>query len=123
MYKDAKEELKRLEEALLEEEEVQEAQEQQEEDDIDALLEETKRLTQEHGDETQVFRWNEQDLLQSARVYNTDKIDEDLNRFAEKVMEEPAKGIKGLTITAIGLAAAVLLVVVVWLIRYGGALR
>ena len=119
MYKDAKEELKRLEEALLEEE-VQDEQPQQE-DDIDALLEEAKLLMKEYGDETQVFRWNQEQLQHSVQVYNTDKTDEDLERFAEKVMEDPVRGSKGLTITAIALAAAIVLVLIVWLIRYGGA--
>ena len=120
MHKDTREELKRLEEALLEEEELLDEQAQQE-DDIDALLEETKKLTQQYGDETQVFRWESQDLQQTARVYNTDKTDEDLEQFAQKVMEEPAKGIKGLVITAIALASAIVLVLIVWFIRYGGA--
>ena len=120
MYKDTQEELKRLEEALLEEEELPEEQEQQE-DDIDALLEETKLLVQEHGDETQVFRWDSQDLQQTPRIYNTDKTDEDLEAFAKQVMEEPVKGIKGLIITAALLASAIVLVLIVWFIRYGGA--
>lgn len=120
MYKDTKEELRRLEEALLEEEEMQDEQDLQE-DDIDALLEETKRLTEEYGDETQVFQWESKDWQQAVRVYNTDKSDEDLERYAQKVLEEPTKGIKGLAITAIVLAAAIVAVLIVWFVRYGGA--
>lgn len=124
MYKDAEEELKRLEEALLEEEEQPEEmpEEDGQEEDLQELLEEAQRIAGLSDDSTQVYRWQEPLQDQTARVYNTDKTDEDLEEFSRAVQEEPQKGITGLAITAITLAIAVLGVLIWWMIRYRGVL-
>jgi len=122
MYKDAKEELKRLEEALLEEEEDQQAETAEAaETDIDALLEQTKEMLEKSSDETQVFHWSPEELQRSGRVYNADRTDEDLQQFAEQVRDGGKKSLTGWIITAAVLAAGIAAVVIWWIIRYGGA--
>ena len=121
MYKDAQEELKRLEDALLEEEEVlPEEEEAAEEEDIDALLEQAKELMQETSDETQVFHWDPE-TIKNARVYNTDRMDGDLDSFSETVRDGEKQNLTGLIITAIALATGIVLVLIWWIIRFGGA--
>ena len=120
MYKDAKEELKRLEEALLEEEEDQQAET---ETDIDALLEQTKEMLGKSSDETQVFHWEPEELQRSGRVYNTDRTDEDLQQFAEQVRDGGKKSLTGWIVTAAVLAAGIVAVVIWWILRYGGAFQ
>ncbi len=118
MYKDAKEELKRLEEALLEEEEIRT---EESEEDLDALLQQAKELLEEPSDETQVFHWQPEELKKAGRVYNTDKTDEDLERFSEAVRSGEKKSLTGLIITAAALAAGIVAVLIWWIVRYGGA--
>ena len=121
MYKDAKEELKRLEDALLEEEAQQEETEAPEEaEDIDALLEQAKDLLQKSTEDTQVFHLPPE-VVQDAHVYNTDKMDGDMDSFAEAVHSGEEKGVTGLVATAIALAAGIIGVLIFWIIRYGGA--
>lgn len=119
MYKDAKEELKRLEEALLEEEEEQQA-ETEADTDIDELLEQTKEILEQASDETQVFHWQPEELIQSGRVYNADKTDEDLQQFSEQVRNGGKKNLTGWIVTAAVLAAGIVAVVIWWILRYGG---
>lgn len=119
MYKDAKEELKRLEQALLEEEEEQQTEEEAD-TDIDALLEQTKEMLEQPSDETQVFHWQPEELQRSGRVYNADKTDEDLLQFSEQVRGGEKKSLTGLIITAAVLAAGIVAVVIWWILRYGG---
>ena len=103
MYKDAEEELKRLEDALLEEEEIQ-----PEEDLV------------EPSDETRVFHWQPEELKKAGRIYNTDKTDEDLELFSEAVHSGEQKSLTGWIITAVALAAGIVAVVIWWIVRYGG---
>ena len=110
MYKDAEEELKRLEDALLEEEEIQP------EEDMDVLLEQLDELS----DETQVFHWQPVELKKAGRIYNTDKTDEDLEQFSEAVHSGEKKSLTGWIITAVALAAGIVAVVIWWIVRYGG---
>ena len=116
MYKDAEEELKRLEDALLEEEEIQP------EEDLDALLEQTKELLDEPSDETQVFHWQPEEQKKAGRIYNTDKTDEDLELFSEAVRSGEKKSLTGWIITAAALATGIAAVVIWWIVRFGGAL-
>ena len=120
MYKDAKEELKRLEEALLEEEETQ-PEKPDEDADLDALLEQARELLKEPSDETQVFHWQPEELKGTAHVYNTDKMDGDLDSFSEEVRSGGQKSLTGLVVTAIALAAGIVAVLIWWIVRYGDA--
>lgn len=84
MYEDAKQELKRLEEALLAEEE-QPAPAQTD-----------------------------------FRAYNTDKTDEDMEDFSQRVLDGEKKGMTVLTVLAAALAGAVVAALLFFLIRYRG---
>ncbi len=111
MYKDAKEELQRLEEALLEEE----------------LLEEV--LTEENfPEDEEIFQEPEESLEETRRItqlpkdfYNTDDTDVELEEYAQHVQED-TRGLTGLTVTAILLAAGIVGILVWWALRYGGML-
>lgn len=83
MYEDAKQELQRLEEALLAEEEPE---------------------------------------METAEVpaYNSDKTDEDLELFAQEVLDGEKKGMTGLVVLAAALAGAVVVALVVFLLRWKG---
>ena len=114
MYKDAREELKRLEEALLEEE-VPQAEEDEDVDvdeDVDALLAKAEEIL--GTEDTQV--------VMIPRVYNTDHVDTDLDRYSEEVHSGKQKRITGFVILAIALALGIAAVVIYWIVRYGGML-
>lgn len=97
MYEDAQQELERLEKALLEEETIVIPQD-------DALLETQKT----------------QKRKKSVKARNTDKTDTDMEKYAQAVMENKTKGLLGWTITVFALAAAIVAVLIFWLLRYGG---
>lgn len=132
MFKDAKEELKRLEAELLAEESIQEAdtlpEETPDEDILDevalnALLQETQKIG--NAGEYQNFSNHYGSVLDDRtrvfRVYNTDKTDPDLDSYANAVQEEPRKSsLTGLIITACLLTAGILGMLVWWLLRYWG---
>lgn len=130
MYKDAKEELKRLEDALLEED-VPEEEEQpeelaEEEEQPDELAEEEKTAQDLMAQTRRIGSLEEAetlipDLAETLRIFNADQLDVDLEEYAEAVQEEP-KSITGLIITAAALAVGVMGVLVWWLVRYGAML-
>ncbi len=148
MFKDTEKELKRLEEELLAEEEEDEAAEtetydeacdedwdemlqQNEDQDEDMDMDMTRVFyggSSDWQDETRVFNV---DAVQAQRqaaadtgshIYNADNTDEDLDDYAQQVQEPKRKGVAGLVVTAVLLTAAILGVVIWWLIRFGGAL-
>ncbi len=96
MHEDTKQELERLERALLEEETVVIPRD-------DALLDACEEQESEN-----------------VQIYNTDRTDTDLEAFSDAVMEGESKSLMGLVITAAVLTAAVAGVLICWLIRYGG---
>lgn len=96
MHEDTKQELERLERALLEEETVVIPRD-------DALLDACEEQESEN-----------------VQIYNTDRTDTDLEEFSDAVMEGESKSLMGLVITAAVLTAAVAGVLIFWLIRYGG---
>ena len=55
---------------------------------------------------------------ETVAVYNTDKVDADLEEFSQTVMTEKKKGLTGLVVTVIVLMAAILGVIAFWMIRY-----
>ncbi len=114
MYKDAREELQRLEDALLEEEAIEE--ETLEEDTEEALLAATQRIESLEQVEEQT-----PDLAATRRIYNADPLDVDLEDYARQVQEAP-KSLTGLIIAAAALAAGVIGILVWWLLRYGAML-
>ncbi len=57
---------------------------------------------------------------EKVEVYNTDRTDEDLEEFSKTVMTEEKKSLTGLAVTVIVLLAAILGVIVFWMVRYRG---
>lgn len=126
MFRDTQEELKRLEEQLLAEEELpQTAQEEEEisDEQLAALL----------GGDTVVIK--EADLKKAMdaqpggprryvgryEAYNTDKADTDLERYSEDVRRPSGdRTVLGLSILALTLIAAILGVLVWWFVRFQG---
>lgn len=98
MFQDKEEELKRLEEALLAEEETEDVQ-----------------------DETMVFQAVAEPAGVSPRkVYNTDVLDTDLDEFSRRVERPRGDGLTGLVILAIFLTAGVVCAVIWWILRLRG---
>ena len=92
MFKDRDEALKQMSDALLEEAEPEELWEE----DI----------------------W-EEDLPDEA-AYNADPAGEDLELYSLELSRSPQKGITGLALTAMGLMAAILGLLIYWALRFGG---
>lgn len=106
MYEDAKEELKRLEKALLEEDSRPE--------------EPAEEIYPE--EEPEEPEWVQTQVVSlEGRVYNTDKTDADMDAYAEDVYSGGRKSVSGLVAVALVLAAAILAVLIFWIVRYGGA--
>ena len=92
MFKDRDEALKQMSDALLEEAEPEELWEE----DI----------------------WEEE--LPDEAAYNADPAGEDLELYSQELSRSPQKGITGLALTAMGLMAAILGLLIYWVVRFGG---
>lgn len=90
MFKDTEKELKRLEQELLE-------------TDTDELL------AQLH-----------QELDQEVPVYNTDKVDTDVEELSRQVQEPYAENLKGLVVAAVLLTLGIVVLTGWWLVRLLG---
>lgn len=133
MFKDAKEELKRIESELLAEEALDQENTPQEEpaddellDDatLNALLEETQTI----GDAATYINYSNQyitaqdDKTRVFQIYNTDKSDPKLDDYADAVLEEPRSGkFTGLIVTAAILSAGIVGILVWWVFHYWGS--
>lgn len=147
MFKDTEKELKRLEEELLAEEAEDEAAEDMEEAYEDTYEEDWEEAFDQPSaeqednwqDMTQIFYGGDEDWQDKTRVfnvdavqarqeaqssprnvYNTDKADEDLKDYTQKLEQPARKGIAGLVVTAALLTAGILGIVIWWLVRFGG---
>lgn len=127
MFRDRSEELRRLEEALLEDEPTEmpektddtpaEDEDLLEEQMLDELLEDTapaKGAVPYHN--------YSNDYGQGYTAYNTDVTDEDLDEYCQQVREAPKKDNTGLVILACLLALGVLGMVIYLMLRSGGIL-
>lgn len=122
MWRDAEEELQRLEAELLAEEEPVEEEDLLEDALLDELLQDTRaenvgvyqNFSNDYGKKLRNY-------ASGYKAYNSDKTDEDLECYSETV-REPEKGITGLVITAIALTLGILAVLAWWLLRYRGVL-
>lgn len=133
MFKDAKEELKRIESELLAEEMLDQESAPQEETSDDSLLDDATlsallEETQTIGDATAYINYSNQytaaqdDKTRVFQIYNTDKSDQKLEDYADAVLEEPRSGkLTGLIVTAAILSAGIAGVLIWWLLRYWGA--
>lgn len=97
MFKDRDEALKQMNEALLEEAEPEELWEEE-------IWEEDT--------------WEEE--IPDEDAYNADPAGEDLDLYSQELSRGPQKGITGLALTAMGLMAAILGLLIYWALRFGG---
>ena len=93
MFKDREDALRKMEQALMEEESL------------------TEEVLEDEDDP-----WDED----FPDIYNTDDSDEDLEDYSHRVQEEPEKGILGLALLAIGLMAGIFLLAVYWYFKLVG---
>lgn len=92
MFKDADEALKQMNDALLEEDEPEDLWEE----DV----------------------WEEE--ISDEDAYNADIAGEDLALYSQELSQPPKRGIAGLALAAMGLMAAILAVLIYWVLRFGG---
>lgn len=110
MFKDTRQELQRLEEALL-----QEAAAEQEEKEQDALLDDPG----DFGEDTPEIYQNYRN--RHIRAYNTDVSDEDLDTYSEEVYQpRKRKDLLVLSVIALCLIAGILAVLAYWAVRLWG---
>lgn len=117
MFKDTQDELKRLEQELLWEEE------QEEDDSVEALLRKVDILLEEDTPKYQNYSngygRQPQRPVSNYRAYNTDKTDEDINVYSDEVYEpEKETGIVGLMVTAAIELAAIFVILAYWAVRF-----
>lgn len=122
MFKDRNEELRRLEEALLEEEELQTPEPEEETPEDEDLL--TDEILDELLEDTAPVPGNvpyQNFSNDYGQAYNADHVDVDLEEFSEQV-REPKKDHSGLVIVICLLALGVLGVLIFLMLRQGGFL-
>ena len=134
MFKDTQQELQRLEEELLaeDEKELEEtAQEEEYEDFVD--FSEFDQDMMDLAASTLVFRSGAEKFRQQlneqqrestpVRAYNSDETDEDLDDYSEEVWEPSRKkdgSLMGLTVLAVILTLCIVAVLAWWLARFVG---
>lgn len=102
MFQDEKEELKRIEQALLEQ-----ADGEPQEDDC-----EEEDLFEEEDPIEELYR------PRNVCVYNSDKSDPELDDYAQQVLEGRRDGVSGLVVTALLLSVGIVGVMAWILLRY-----
>lgn len=121
MFKDKKEELRRLEEELLLEEELEEeeARLEEEQEEADALLESET----DYGEESEETYYNYSNRYGRVRAYNNDTTDEDMDAYSDDVYHSNQnKGLHGLTVLAVFLLVAIVFVLGWCFLRFKGSL-
>lgn len=133
MFQDAKEELKRLEQQLLAEED-EPVQEESTEDISSEELEELKQLLESDSEKPMITEDDDFDIVRNFdgqvrnfannyKAYNSDKTDTDLERYSEEIRyPSQDRSESFLTVLALVLLAGILGILVWWLIRFKGLL-
>ena len=133
MFRDAKEELKRLEQQLLAEED-EPVQEETADDISSEELEELKQLLESDSEEPMLTEDDDFDIVRNFdgqvrnyannyKAYNSDKSDTDLESYSEEVRNPGQDRSESfLTVLALVLMAGILGILVWWLIRFKGLL-
>ena len=111
MFRDAKEELKRLEDALLAEEEAEEYEEEVEEED-DAFEPDAPEIA-----DAGPYR----NFANNYRAYNTDRTDVDLDEYSEAV-RQPKGGVSCLGALALLLLGGIFVMLMLFVLKYYGFL-
>ena len=129
MFRDKEEELQRLQEELLEQEEPEEVPEETEdtedlldEDVLEELLQDTRAAEDDGVYQNYSNEYGKQlrNFASGYRAYNSDKVDTDLEEFSRQV-EEPKRHTGLLVVAALLTVAVLALVGYLWL-QYRGAL-
>ena len=122
MFRDQEEELQRLQQELLAQEEP-ETEEADEELPEDTLLEDTRPSADRmvYQNFSNGYGKNLRNYASGYQAYNTDKLDTDLDEFSQQVREPQRKN--GALVAAMLLTAAILAVVCWILWRYWGLLQ
>ena len=133
MFQDAKEELKRLEQQLLAEED-EPVQEESAEDISSEELEELKQLLESDSEKPMITEDDDFDIVRNFdgqvrnfannyKAYNSDKTDTDLESYSEEVRyPSQDRSESFLTVLALVLLAGILGILVWWLVRFKGLL-
>ena len=133
MFQDAKEELKRLEQQLLAEED-EPVQEESAEDISSEELEELKQLLESDSEKPMITEDDDFDIVRNFdgqvrnfannyKAYNSDKTDTDLESYSEEIRyPSQDRSESFLTVLALVLLAGILGILVWWLIRFKGLL-
>lgn len=133
MFRDAQEELKRLERELLAEEEEEQTPEEEEEeltqDELEQILElleeepETAMDMPEDYDAVRNYDGQVRNFANNYTAYNADRTDTELESYSREVREGSGdRSLAGLSALAMALMAGILGVLVWWLVRYQGLL-
>jgi len=126
MFRDAKEELRRLEEELLAQDEpTAEEDGLLEEETLDALLQEDTRAkdgTVIYKNFSNAYGKGLRNYASGYRAYNTDHTDENPDEMSEALLSETSDGLRGLTVTALVLSCGIVLTLIWLLLRYWGIL-
>lgn len=128
MFRDAQEELKRLERELLAEEEEEQTTEEEElaQDALEEILEEEPESAMDIPEDYDAVRnYNGQirNFANNYTAYNADRTDTELESYSREVREgSENRGLAGLSALALALIAGILGVLVWWLVRYRGLL-
>lgn len=121
MFKDKKEELRRLEQELLLEAQLEEEEARLEEEleEADVLLESET----DYGEESEQTYYNYSNRYGRIPAYNNDTTDEDLDAYSGEVYRDRNKrGSMGLVLLAAGLLVGIVLVLGLFVLRFKGIL-
>ena len=116
LFKDKKQALEELDQLL--QEEIEEPDKDLEDEEFDEEEFEDEEFDDEEPEAPAVIYHNYANDY-GRRIYNTDRADTDIDDYSDQVYEPQSNSdIKALTAVAIALTAAILGVVIWWLIRF-----
>ena len=127
MFQDAKEELKRLEAELLAEEMPEDNGQEAflSEETVEELLEDSRVAEggAVYSNYSNAYGKNLRNYASGYKAYNADKTDQDLESYSEAVREPKRSGGTAVLVAlALLLTAAVVGVLLWWLVRFGGVI-
>ena len=136
MFRDAQEELKRLERELLAEEEEAQTPEEEGEEEEELTQEELEQILElldekpesamdmpEDYDAVRNYDGQVRNFANNYTAYNADRTDTELESYSREVREgSEDRSLAGLSALALALMAGILGVLVWWLVRYQGLL-
>ena len=125
MFRDRDEALRRLEEALLEEEEDEREKQMQEQ-----IQEELRKARQEDEDDISDYQPEDteddesgtfRNFANNYRAYNSDRVDVDLDEYSERIRQEPKRGSCLLTLVVV-LLCGIFVMLILFMLKFQGIL-